>query len=59
MSFIETSALDSTNVEKAFVNLIKGNEKFSFVKKGVKICGFILFSKNVALLRRIFRLQPV
>lgn len=55
MSFIETSALDSTNVEKAFVNLIKGNEKFSFVK----ICGLIQFSKNVALLRRLFRLQPV
>ena len=29
MSFIETSALDSTNVEKAFVNLIKGS--FSLV----------------------------
>jgi hypothetical protein len=29
MSFIETSALDATNVEDAFINVLSGIEKFT------------------------------
>lgn len=37
LSFIETSALDSTNVETAFQNILTGNRSFSFMILSVMI----------------------
>lgn len=44
LSFIETSALDSTNVELAFQNILTG--KISFTFKSILLFSFLFFGQT-------------